>query len=401
MTMHARLVTFCVITAMTACMANPSAPEHTGTSSLAITSGTVDDGDAAVVALLGSDGAPYCSGTLISPHVVLTAAHCVASQVTVAFGADAGSPTATIAVATMRADPAYQIAASPDVALAVLVDAAPSAATPVAILAPGAGALAPGASARIVGFGQDGPGGAEGTKRSGATTITAVLAGTITIGADPSVTCGGDSGGPLLVSVGGVDYLAGATSSGDLDCSVSSTFSRVDTLASGFILPFVAAVESPAALGAPCYRASQCATGSCAQATDDPRIHYCSPACSGGQTCPSGMTCSEGQCLYAAPTPGALTSPCSTDTDCEDGLCSAAAGSRCATRCFPMNSPACPSDLSCVVDDELGASVCAAPVTPATGHACSLAFAARGSRGAELLLVTAAVLARRRRARRP
>jgi hypothetical protein len=45
-------------------------------STRAVTAGTADDGDDAVVALL-MDGFAYCTGTAIAPRVVVTAAHCI------------------------------------------------------------------------------------------------------------------------------------------------------------------------------------------------------------------------------------------------------------------------------------------------------------------------------------
>src|SRR6185295_20195739 len=41
-----------------------------------IVNGMVDPGDPAVVALLDG-GRAFCTGTLVSPHVVVTAAHCI------------------------------------------------------------------------------------------------------------------------------------------------------------------------------------------------------------------------------------------------------------------------------------------------------------------------------------
>ena len=47
-----------------------------GTLDTSVINGTVDNGDPAVVMLRASQGG-YCTGTLVSPTVVVTAAHCV------------------------------------------------------------------------------------------------------------------------------------------------------------------------------------------------------------------------------------------------------------------------------------------------------------------------------------
>ena len=52
-----------------------AAPE-VSTTAQPIINGTPDDADPAVVAIVDATGRLICSGTLIAPHVVLTAAHC-------------------------------------------------------------------------------------------------------------------------------------------------------------------------------------------------------------------------------------------------------------------------------------------------------------------------------------
>ncbi|MFL5321918.1 MAG: S1 family peptidase, partial [Myxococcaceae bacterium] len=81
-----------------------------------IIGGSLDSNDPAVVALLAVQGgqfAPFCTGTLIAPQTVLTAAHCVYAYGTtgytyrVGFGPDAYQPSFTRNVATWTQYPSY------------------------------------------------------------------------------------------------------------------------------------------------------------------------------------------------------------------------------------------------------------------------------------------------------
>src|SRR5215471_7034567 len=70
--LSARLLVFCCLSA---CSARAPAEAHES-----ITNGTVDPGDPAVVAIVTSDGiTAHCTGTLVLPHTILTAAHCLDS----------------------------------------------------------------------------------------------------------------------------------------------------------------------------------------------------------------------------------------------------------------------------------------------------------------------------------
>jgi hypothetical protein len=57
---------------------------------------------------------------------------------------------------------------------------------------------------------------------------------------DPQhITCEGDSGGPCLLSVGGVETIIGITSFGDQACQNVSFGSLMDDYADSFVIPYI------------------------------------------------------------------------------------------------------------------------------------------------------------------
>jgi V8-like Glu-specific endopeptidase len=267
-------------------------PLHSESVGESITNGTNDGSDPAVVALVDANNTTLCTGTLISPQVVLTAAHCLEGETTgvddrVFFGSSVASGGTFISVSGVQVHPQYDpTTLANDLALLALVSRA--SATPVPLLAPTPDASLANAQVRIVGFGDTGADAGDfGVKRTGTSTVASVTATTLELAAAPSQQCFGDSGGPALLTVGGVEYLAAVTSHGDTACVASDFDTRVDAYAAQFIEPFVAACESH---GCP---------------------YQCVPV---GDTCPAGLECDNvdgGIDFQCVPAPGA-TKPSSS-----------------------------------------------------------------------------------------
>ncbi|NUT53588.1 MAG: serine protease [Saccharothrix sp.] len=165
-----------------------------------------------------------CSGTLVAPNVVVTAAHCLDQGCgdRVFFGEDVAFPDSGRTVGVRRAVPAPRFAEEDpfgDLAVLILRDAADVA--PRVIARPDA--LDDATFVRVAGFGNtdvDSTGG-YGVKRQvdvplagdsptyRADFATEFVAGAPFLDVD---SCQGDSGGPAYVSVAGEWQLAGATS---------------------------------------------------------------------------------------------------------------------------------------------------------------------------------------------
>ncbi|HEY2749166.1 MAG TPA: trypsin-like serine protease [Polyangia bacterium] len=380
----------------------------------AITNGSDDSGDPAVVALL-QDTTLVCSATLIAPRVLVTAAHCVTEDdalPTAHFGAlPGGAGDVAVALALVRRHPTFDPATlEGDVAVALLDGDAPVGATPVALPAAASGDVTAGTALRLVGFGRTS---ADDTsapqKRQGAATVAVLATRTFSFTPSPSQTCEGDSGGPAFAGIGGGgEAIVGVTSSGDPMCDASAADMRVDAYLD-FIVPFVEATAVGAAgAGDRCYYDGNCADGAgeCLPALDDGAISFCAPECGGG--CPAGLGClADGdgveRCRHAPPSPGAPGASCASDADCEGGggCVAPKRGGRavCAATCFVGLPGFCAATDDCLaVAGDSGAAACFAK----RAGGCSFAPAAQAPGGLVVFAIVVAVSARSgaRRARR-
>ncbi len=195
----------------------------------------------------------YCSGTLISPTVFLTAAHCDegTAQVTVTFSPayKAGDKTYT---GTWYADPLYDQKQSDPHDLAVVVFDKPIQGITPAHL-PAAGSLSGLSGSQkftSVGYGAyevtNSPGGHQylyNDVRMVATgTLNSINPAWLRISMNPSTgnggTCYGDSGGPNFL--GTTDIVAATTITGDAICRSTNVTYRLDTpSARAFLSQFV------------------------------------------------------------------------------------------------------------------------------------------------------------------
>ncbi len=211
-----------------ACVAPPTEAETAERATLALRDAEPSEDDA-VVALVrapvacGRVPALHCTGTVVAPRAVLTAAHCVLGsslpRLWVAAGAELAARARFHEVVELLAHPGYDAATKVnDVALVLLAE-------PILDVAPlplGGKALDSsdvGRRLRVVGYGHPGDDPIDGVRRRGTTVVSSADAQWIETNPGPSLPCDGDSGGPLLArNADGTERVVGVTSWGDPAC---------------------------------------------------------------------------------------------------------------------------------------------------------------------------------------
>lgn len=372
-----------------------------------IIGGSVDVGDPAVVHVDVDGGA--CTGALIAPTVVLTAAHCAtAATGTVSVGPGVGAFTEVASIVDAITYRYYAGQGTADLAL-IRLDA-PLTPPPLTVRRALLPAMA-GRPVRVVGYGLTETDDA-GAKREVTLGVHAEDGPLLVAGSAAENTCTGDSGGPVLADLGAGEEIVAVVSFGDPGCAGDARFARVDLFAA-WIDEVVTAWTAPD--GAPCALDGACAPGCattdldcpiageagascddeldcdgrrCVTAPEDVQVRFCSIACdplAGGADCPPPLgRCSDGACLYAGETPGVIGAACDDGDACRSGICDTHAG-RCAQPC--RDDGACPEGFAC--EPVGGGEACTVP----DAGCCS-----SSSGGVPPLALALVILALRRRA---
>ena len=323
-------------------------------------------------------GGGTCTGTLVAPTIVLSAAHCVegVSSGRAYFGLGGGNgfydDVRVIDIATHRAYSGFK---EKDIALLRLerqpddVNGDPM--EPVRFNLDALDQSWIDYPITTVGFGHNiaptggdpSTGTGSGTQRQVESKILGVTAEHLLVGTMDQNTCQGDSGGPTFAKIDGEWVVMAVTSFGTFNCLGQSNLARTDVYQDDFLLETMAAWSGPCAQDNSCNDSGECQFL-------DPDCDVC------GYDGICGLDCESVD--LDCPLGGLAGDRCEDQYDCESRVCITATDDPrvkyCSEECDPNQLAAeqCDIPLSSCVNTE-GANYCTftGPTPGTQGAACT------------------------------
>lgn len=343
-----------------------------------IIGGTNTSGDPAVVSLARNVYGSWshsCTGTLIGPRTILTAAHCTTDYPLYAvFGAATSSPVRVVKIAEQYPHPNYsEQTLRNDIAVLKLENAVADV-RPIRINKTALDQSWVTKPLRQVGFGVNSLGGGSGIKREATFAIRGVTTQHLQVGEGPTQICFGDSGGPGFITLPGEseEVVGGVASFTVGQCKETGYDARVDVFATAFVEATSNVWENPTC-GADwaCLQGCTPIDVDCACASDG----MCTSACTAPERdpdCPTDCTvngvCSPVPCPLPDADCKVEGEACSADGDCLSRTCVSDAQTP-----LPYCSRTCQATTDCPEFMECRSGTCAYMQRPTAevGDACS------------------------------